>query len=300
MTEASSTHAESPLFPTWLDRLYPLWMWLILLPAVVLFTIIAAPVAILVCLFGGQRFANLRIAALWARLIARLTPVRVEIEGMENVEPGRSYVVVANHQSQYDIPVIYGYCGLDLRWVMKAEIGRIPFVAQGCRAIGHIFIDRSDPEQARAAINRAVADLPDGTGVLFFPEGTRSRSGELLRFRKGAFRVAIDRGLPVLPMTVTGTRDILEPGSFRVRPGRARLVIHPPIEPEPGVAPRGRAVRGSGGGRGRRKEALPDPATQRLSDRARVAIASALGPASGRSGDPGPAVARDERKQDAP
>lgn len=268
MTEASSTHAESPRIPTWLDRLYPLWLWLVLLPSVVLFTIIAAPVAILACLFGGQRFANLRIAALWARLIARLTPVRVEIEGMENVEPGRSYVVVANHQSQYDIPVIYGFCGLDLRWVMKAEIGRIPFVAQGCRAIGHIFIDRSDPEQARAAINRAVADLPDGTGVLFFPEGTRSRNGELLRFRKGAFRVAIDRGLPVLPMTVTGTRAILQPGSFRVRPGRARLVIHPPIDPDPGAGPRSRT--------GRREGALRDSPTQRLSDRARAAIASGL------------------------
>ena len=214
--------------------MYPLWQWLVLLPAMVLFTIIAAPVAIVVCLFGGQRFANLRIAALWARMIAWLTPIQLQIEGMENVEPGRSYVVVANHQSQYDIPVIYGFCGLDLRWVMKAEIGRIPFVAQGCRAIGHIFIDRSDPEQARNAINTAVAGLAPETGILFFPEGTRSRSGRLIRFRKGAFRVAADSGMAVLPMTVTGTRDILPCDSFRIRPGAARLVIHPPIEPGSG------------------------------------------------------------------
>lgn len=234
MTDASSTHADIPRISPWLDRLYPFWQWLVLLPAIVVFTIIAAPVAILVCLFGGQRFANLRIAALWARLIAWLTPIRLEIEGIENVEPGRSYVVVANHQSQYDIPVIYGFCGLDLRWVMKAEIGRIPFVAQGCRAIGHIFIDRSDPEQARNAINTAVSGLPPGTGILFFPEGTRSRTGRLIRFRKGAFRVAADSGMPVLPMTVTGTRNILPCDTFRIRPGAARLIIHPPIEPDSG------------------------------------------------------------------
>ncbi len=119
---------------------------------------------------------------------------------------------------------------------MKAEIGVIPFVAQGCRAIGHIFIDRSNPEQARAAINRAVGELPAGAGVLFFAEGTRSRSGELMPFRKGAFRVAADRGMAILPMTVVGTREILPPGSMRIRPGRARLIIGPPIEPQPGPA----------------------------------------------------------------
>ncbi|NKI34449.1 1-acyl-sn-glycerol-3-phosphate acyltransferase [Wenzhouxiangella sp. XN79A] len=230
MTDVSSTsHAQSNR-PGWLDRLYPLWLWLVLLPVVVVYTMIAAPLAMAVCLFGGQRFANTQIAARWARLIAQLTPVELDIEGAEHIEPGRSYVVVANHQSQYDIPVIYGYSGLDLRWVMKAEVGRIPFVAQGCRAIGHIFIDRSNPDQARAAINAAVARLDEGTGILFFPEGTRSRTGELLPFRKGAFRVAADRGWAVLPMTVIGTRDILRPGGLRIRPGRAKLIIHPPIE----------------------------------------------------------------------
>jgi 1-acyl-sn-glycerol-3-phosphate acyltransferase len=263
MTDASSTsHAESNR-PPWLDRLYPLWLWLVLLPAVVIYTMIAAPLAMLACLFGGQRFANLQIAARWARLIAQLTPVDLDIEGAENIEPGCSYVVVANHQSQYDIPVIYGYSGLDLRWVMKAEIGRIPFVAQGCRAIGHIFIDRSNPDQARSAINEAVARLADGTGILFFPEGTRSRTGELLPFRKGAFRVAVDRGWAVLPMTVTGTRDILPTGGLRVRPGRARLVIHPAIKPD--------SLRSSGSA---------DEAVRELRRRSRDAIASALEPAN--------------------
>ena len=214
--------------------LYAFWQWLVLVPAAVLVTVIAAPIAILISLAGHPSVANLQVAARWARIIARLTPMPVEIEGLEQLEPGRSYVVVANHLSQYDIPLIYGFCGLDLRWVMKSEIGAIPFVAQGCRAIGHIFIDRGNPEQARAAINEAVGRLPPGTGVLFFAEGTRSRSGALMPFRKGAFRVAADRGLAVVPMTVIGTREILPPGSLRIRPGRARLIVGRPIEPGSG------------------------------------------------------------------
>lgn len=219
----------------WLTALYPVWQWFVLIPIVALFTVVAAPIAIVMCAFGLKRRANLAIAVRWARLIARLTPMRVVIDGSEQVDPGVSYVVVANHVSQYDIPLIYGYSGLDLRWVMKAEIGRLPFIAQGCRALGHIFIDRSDPEQARSAINSAVADLPPGTGVLFFPEGTRSRDGRLKPFRKGAFRVAAARGLPILPMTVIGTREMLEPGSLRIRPGTARLVVHAPIHPGSGA-----------------------------------------------------------------
>jgi len=239
----------------WWDPLYLIWQWLVLVPMMIIVTIIAALLAIALSLAGHPSKANLWVAARWARIIAWLTPMKIEVEGMDNVDPEQSYVVVANHLSQYDIPLIYGFCGLDLRWVIKAEVGKIPFVAQGCRAIGHIFIDRGNPEKARNAINEAVAGLPAGTGVLFFAEGTRSRSGELMSFRKGAFRVAVDRRLPVLPMTVIGTRDLLPPGSMRIRPGHARLVIGKPILPPAGAT---------------------DEAVQQLSRTTRGAIASTL------------------------
>lgn len=220
-----STTLEKP--PVWL-RLYPLWQWLVFIPVAVVATIFAGLAAVPTALVS-PRAANLQIAVRWSRLLAWLTPARVEVEGAEHVELGQSYVVVANHQSQFDIPVIYGFCGLDLRWVMKAELRRIPFVASGCRAIGHIFIDRSNPEQARQAINLAVSRLQAGTGILFFPEGTRSRSGELLPFKKGAFRVAVDQELPVLPLTVSGTREVMPAGSLSLCPGTVRLQIHPPV-----------------------------------------------------------------------
>ncbi|MFP4335069.1 MAG: lysophospholipid acyltransferase family protein, partial [Wenzhouxiangella sp.] len=128
--------------------LYPLWQWLVFMPVAVAITVIGGLLAVPVSLVS-PRAANLSIAVTWSRILARLTPARVEVYGREHIVPGQSYVVVANHQSQFDIPLVYGYCGLDLRWVMKAELNRIPFIASGCRAIGHICIDRSDPGQAR-------------------------------------------------------------------------------------------------------------------------------------------------------
>ena len=206
-----------------------LWQWLVFVPLFLLLTLLGALIAIPLARLASPRVANLGVAMPWARLVAWLSLVRVEVVGREHLDPSRSYVVVVNHQSQMDIPLVYGFSGLDLRWVMKAELRRLPLIGPGCAALGHVFIDRANPDRARASINRALPEIGGRTGILFFPEGTRSRSGELMRFKKGAFRVAIERGLPILPMTVTGTRDILPADSLRIRPGRARLVIHPPI-----------------------------------------------------------------------
>jgi 1-acyl-sn-glycerol-3-phosphate acyltransferase len=220
-----STRSASPAL-----ALYPIWQWLFYVPVVVVATLVGALIAVPLSVLVSPRLANLYVAVPWCHVLTWFAPVRVVVEGMEHVDPQQSYVVVANHQSQFDIPVIYGFCGLDLRWVMKAELRKVPFIAAGCRAIGHIFVDRSDPEQARTAINRAVEKLKPGTGLLFFAEGTRSRSGRLLNFKKGAFRVAIDQKMPVLPMTVVGTREVMPADSIRIRPGTVHLRIHPPVE----------------------------------------------------------------------
>lgn len=236
------------------NALWFLWQWLIFVPAFLVLTLLGVVLVIPLALLVSPRAANLGIAAVWARLVAWMAPVRVSVSGRGNLDASCSYVVVVNHQSQMDIPVVYGFSGLDLRWVMKAELRRVPVIGIGCAALGHIFVERNQPDQARSAINRALPHIRGRTGMLFFPEGTRSRGGRLQRFKKGAFRVAIDRQLPVLPMTVTGTRDILPPGSLRIRPGRARLVIHPPI-----------ATRG-----------MTEDDVRRLRDMARETIASAL------------------------
>ena len=182
----------------------------------------------------SPRVASRYIAANWGRLICWMTPVWVTVEGAENADPGRTYVVACNHQSQYDIFLVYGWLKLDLKWVLKAELRKAPGVGIGCEKAGHIFVERGNPEQTRKSISDALERVGDGVGVLFFVEGTRSKDGKLRPFKKGAFRVATSQNLPVLPVTIIGTRDIQKPKSMMIFPGKVRMVIHPVIEVDGG------------------------------------------------------------------
>ena len=210
--------------------LYQFYVFLVLTPVGFLLTLIAGWLTVLVAVLSSPRIASRYVAANWARLIAFLTPVWVTVEGAENADPGRSYVVVCNHQSQYDIFLVYGWLKLDLKWVLKAELRKVPGVGIGCEKAGHIYVDRSNPEQARKAVQDALDSVGDGVGILFFAEGTRSPDGKLRPFKKGAFRVATSQGLPILPVTIIGTRDIQKPKSLFIFPGKIRMVVHPAIE----------------------------------------------------------------------
>ena len=240
---------------------YQVYVWLVFLPVVAVWTLVCGSLAVITSILISPRFGSRQVGARYARWIGYLTPIMVRRSGLEHVDEGRSYVVVCNHQSQYDIVVVYGWLKLDLKWVIKQELRKVPFIGIGCEKVGHIFVDRQRPERARAAINSALNRLGNGIGILFFPEGTRSDDGSLLRFKKGAFRVAIDQQLPVLPVTVSGTREILPARSLRLFPGTARMVVHPPIETD-----------------GMTVDDVPE-----LMERARLAIASALPPAAGPS-----------------
>lgn len=209
---------------------YQLYAWLVFMPLALVLSLIGGWMAVLVAVLISPRVSSRTVAVVWARSLAWLTPIRVTVEGAEQLQAGRSYVVACNHQSQYDILVIYGWLKLDLKWVMKQELRKLPGIGIGCEKVGHIFVDRGNPEQARGAIAAALERLGEGVGILFFPEGTRSPDGRLLPFKKGAFRIAIDQQLPILPVTVVGTGEILPARSLRLFPGHARLVIHPPID----------------------------------------------------------------------
>jgi 1-acyl-sn-glycerol-3-phosphate acyltransferase len=209
---------------------YQIYAWLIFLPLVALLTLVFSTLTILAAWLVNPQVASRVFAVNWARICAAITPMRVHVEGAEHAQRDRSYIVASNHQSQYDILVVYGWLQLDLKWVMKQELRKIPAIGIGCEKAGHIFIERRNPKQAAAAINAALKRLGDGVGILFFPEGTRSADGRLLPFKKGAFRTAIDQQVPLLPVTVVGTRDILPARSLRLFPGSAKLIIHAPIE----------------------------------------------------------------------
>lgn len=205
------------------------------------FLVFAPLLAVATLVFGGaavagswaSQRAGSAAGVAWARVLAFLIPMAVRVEGAQHLEPGRSYVVVANHRSQIDILVLYGWLGLDFRWVMKAELRRVPVIGYACERIGHVYVDRANPEAARRSIEAAKLRIRGGTSILFFPEGTRSRTGALQAFKTGAFRLAQDLGLPVLPVALLGTREVLPPGSFDLRPGRAVLRILPPLDAAP-------------------------------------------------------------------
>ena len=210
-------------------KLYTPYKWLIFLPAMVISTNIAALILIFYCLLGGSKLTKL-VPVIWARFNTKVTPASVTVHGRKNITAGQSYVIVANHQSQFDIFAIYGWLGIDLRWVMKQELRNIPVFGYACEVMGQIIIDRSNPKQAMKTIALAKDKIKDGTSIMFFPEGTRSLDGQLLPFKAGAFKFATELGLPILPVTIRGSHAILPPKTIRLQPGEMEIIVHPAIE----------------------------------------------------------------------
>jgi 1-acyl-sn-glycerol-3-phosphate acyltransferase len=209
--------------------LYQPYKWLVFAPLMALVTATFASLAVVMPFFSSPRAVSRVTGVPWARVLAWLIPMQVRVEGREHVDPQQSYVLVSNHQSQCDILVLYGWLGIDFKWVMKQELRKVLGIGVACERLGHIFIDRSNHAAAIATLEGAKTKIVGGTSVIFFPEGTRSRDGKLRPFKKGAFRMALDLGLPILPLTVTGTRDLLPTGTRDLVPGSVRLIIHPPV-----------------------------------------------------------------------
>jgi len=210
--------------------LYQPYKWLIFAPYLAVSTLFFGSLTVVLAVVTNPRITSFVCGTIWARLNGYLTPICVKVTGRDHIDPAQSYVIVANHQSQYDIFVLYGWLGIDFKWVMKQELRKVPGIGIGCEKVGHIFIDRSNHEKALASLRAAKEKIVNGTSVIFFPEGTRSRNGSLKTFKKGAFKMAVDLRLPVLPITIIGTRDILPSDSIDLFPGRVRMIIHSPID----------------------------------------------------------------------
>ena len=215
-----------------LFSLYQIYKYLIFYPFIGISTAFFGSMAVLFSILIHQKVGTL-MGILWARVNSYMTPMWVTVKGKENIQKGQSYVVVANHQSQYDIFVLYGWFPLDFKWVMKIQLRKVPFLGYSCYKIGHVFIDRSNHERAVESINAAKERITGGTSIVFFPEGRRSKDGALLPMKKGAFKFALDMGLPILPVTIVGTKDILPSGTTELFPGKAKMIIQPPIDISP-------------------------------------------------------------------
>lgn len=214
--------------------LYKIYQLLVALPLGLVFTFIAALITIIGCLLGNAHFWGYYPGKIWSWLICRLLLLPIKVEGRDNIDKHQSYVFVANHQGPMDIFLIYGFLGRNFKWMMKKALRRIFLVGYACEKAHHIYVDKSGPKKIQATIDYARQTLQGGTSLVVFPEGSRSFTGHMGIFRKGAFQLADELQLPVVPITIDGSFDVLPrmAGFGFVRYHKMRLVIHRPIMPK--------------------------------------------------------------------
>jgi 1-acyl-sn-glycerol-3-phosphate acyltransferase len=215
-----------------LHRLPPFHWWrtvFYLIPAIGLYTIALGTLSLSSSLFEKRGYFAHWCARMWSRLILATTGVGVDVSGLERLEPGRTYVFVANHQSAYDIPILFASLPYQLRIMAKESLGRFPFLGWHLRGTGHMLVDRTRPDRTKI-FGWASRLNAKGLSLIVFPEGTRSRDGRLARFKGGSFHLALEAGLPIVPLSVVGSRHIMLKGRLATYPGRVKLVVHEPID----------------------------------------------------------------------
>lgn len=220
-----------PPFHWWRTVLY-------LIPAIGIYTIVLGTVSILSSLADPSGDFGHKCARAWAWLVLKTTGVRVEVRGLERLDTSRSYVFAANHQSIYDIPVVFWTLPVQLRIIAKDSLGSFPFLGWHLRRTGHLLVDRKNPG---AGILKKMARLISGArSLIVFPEGTRSVDGSVARFKGGSFLLAIDSRLPVVPISIARSRFVMRKGRLMACPGDVTITIHDPIPTEGITRPQAR------------------------------------------------------------
>jgi len=205
--------------------LLTVWFYFVL----VVLTIIASLMVIIYTIFDPTGDSSLKITKLWGQGLLRCIGVKTEVHGLENVTPGRPYIFAANHQSAFDIFVILAVLPPEVRFLAKIELFAIPLFGPALRRAGSLPVDRSNRQAAMRSIDQAAQAVRSGRSIVIFPEGTRNATGEIMPFKKGGFVLAIKSGQPIVPVSISGVRNILSPGWGRVRPGPVKVVFGKPI-----------------------------------------------------------------------
>jgi 1-acyl-sn-glycerol-3-phosphate acyltransferase len=214
-------------------RIPPFHWWrtvFYLIPAITIYTIVLGAASIVSSLFDRRGYFAHACARAWSWLILKTTGVRVAVEGLERITPGKTYVFVSNHQSIYDTPVIFATLPYQLRIIAKESLARFPVLGWHLRRGGHLFVDRTHPDPA-GILARWRALVSEGLSLLIYAEGTRSADGHVARMKGGSFLLAIQAGLPIVPLSVIGTRESMPKGRLETRPANVTLVVHDPIQP---------------------------------------------------------------------
>jgi 1-acyl-sn-glycerol-3-phosphate acyltransferase len=199
------------------------------LPAITVYTSVLGVVSLVSTLFDRRGYAAHWCARTWSRLILLTTGVTVDVSGIDRLDANGTYVFVANHQSIYDIPVLFWSLPQQLRIIAKESLGKVPFIGWHLQRTGHMLVDRSRPD-SKKVFGWASRLTSNGLSLILFPEGTRSRDGRVARFKGGSFYLAIEAGLPVVPLSIVGSRHIMLKGRLATYPGRVKLVVHEPID----------------------------------------------------------------------
>ena len=210
---------------------YKIYFWAIAAPIYVVATLITAITVTIGCLLGRTRFFSYYPGMIWSRLACILALCPVKVKGRENIQRNKSCVFVSNHQGAFDIFLIYGYLGAPIKWMMKKGLAKIPFVGLACRMAGFVFVDYSSARNAQKSIQEAESTLLPGHSLIIFPEGGRSSDGHIRPFKRGAYQIAVDLQLPLIPITLNGTHNVMPPKSWDIRPHRIEMTIHPPVIP---------------------------------------------------------------------
>lgn len=201
---------------------------LVLTPILTFFTSLLALIFLIVFRVSPEKTQIL--PRYWGRIILAASGVKVKLVGMENLSIGTSYIFASNHQSQFDIFAMQGYFEFDFRWLAKKELFQIPLFGQAMRLAGYIPVDRSHGRQAMKSLIEAAERIAAGTSVIIFPEGTRSRDGKLHEFKTGGLVLAIKSGVPLVPVAIKGTYEILPKGCLFAKPGNVIIRVGKPIE----------------------------------------------------------------------
>lgn len=208
-----------------------IYLIFIALPIFIIVTFLTAVLTILTTAMGGNRFWGYWPAHYWSRFVCLLAWVKVEVRGRENIDSKTSYIFVSNHQGAFDIWAIFGFLNHNFRWLMKKSLEKIFMVGYACKRSGHIFVDSNSIQSIKETIDSARKQLKDGMSLVIFPEGTRSKTGGLGDFKRGAFLLAGEFRLPVVPLSIDGAFDIMPKDSYIPRSGKIILTIHEPIVP---------------------------------------------------------------------
>jgi len=213
--------------------LYRVYQIIVCVPLLLLATVLTAIATVAGCAIGDGHFWGYYPGKWWSKLIIRLLLLPVKVEGRDNLKERESYVFVANHQGAFDIFLIYGFLCRNFKWMMKKELRSIPFVGRACQAAHHIYVDHSGPGAVRRSMTQAGEILNEGMSLVVFPEGSRTRDGQLHAFKRGAFVLADKLRLPVVPITINGSYDVMPRWrDFHfVLWHPLRLTIHAPIYP---------------------------------------------------------------------